>query len=364
MKRNLCIFTVLAWTPGVWGSALPRAQYRVATVAGSSQLGDGGPAISAQIGAIQGIAVDRGGNLYLADTDHHRVRRIAPDGAIATLAGTGTAGYSGDGGPAAGAQLNLPYGLAADLAGNVYVADLGNNRVRRIGPDGTITTVAGTGVQGSSGDGGPATGAQLLAPRNVAADAAGNLYISEFGGHRVRKVSPDGRIVTVAGTGVAGFRGDGGAAASAQLAFPAGLAVDRNGALYIADSQNQRVRKVMPGGLIATVLGGTPGTKLLTPMAVAPDLSGGLYVADGSGTVRAATTSGGWINVAGNGTPGFSGDSGPAPSAALTVPRDLALDSAGNLYIADGVRIRRVDGSGTIQTVAGDGYLQAIGDGG
>ncbi len=364
MKRHLCMLTVLAWTPGVWSAALPRTTYRVTTVAGSSQLGDGGPATDAQMGAIQGIAVDRGGNLYLADTDHHRVRRIAPNGAIGTLAGTGTAGYSGDGGPAGAAQLNLPYGLATDAAGYVYVADLGNNRVRRIGPDGIIVTVAGTGVQGSAGDGGPATGAQLLTPRNVATDAAGNLYISEFGGHRVRKVSPDGRIATVAGTGVAGFRGDGGAAVSAQLAFPAGLAVDRTGALYIADSQNQRVRKMVPGGTIATVLGGSSGTRLLTPMAVAPDLSGGLYVADSSAAVRAAAANGAWINVAGTGVPGFSGDFGPARAAQLAAPRDLALDAMGNLYIADGVRIRQVDLSGTMHTVAGDGYLQAIGDGG
>jgi len=145
---------------------------------------------------------------------------ISTSGVITTLAGTGAAGFSGDGGPATAAQLNLPYGLAADLAGYVYVADLGNDRVRRIGPDGVITTVAGNGNRGSSGDGGAATSAQLLTPRNVAVDAAGNLYFSEFEGHRVRKVTPDGRISTVAGTGVAGFRGDGGSAVNAQLAFP------------------------------------------------------------------------------------------------------------------------------------------------
>jgi sugar lactone lactonase YvrE len=198
-------------------------------------MGDGGPATAAQISNIQGIAVDRWGNLYLSDTDNHRVRMISTSGVITTLAGTGAAGFSGDGGPATAAQLNLPYGLAADLAGYVYVADLGNDRVRRIGPDGVITTVAGNGNRGSSGDGGAATSAQLLTPRNVAVDAAGNLYFSEFEGHRVRKVTPDGRISTVAGTGVAGFRGDGGSAVNAQLAFPAGLAGDRLGALYIAD---------------------------------------------------------------------------------------------------------------------------------
>ena len=143
-------------------------------------MGDGGPATAAQISTIQGIAVDRWGNLYLSDTGNHRVRKISTSGVITTLAGTGVAGFSGDGGPATAAQLNLPYGLAADLAGYLYVADLGNDRVRRVGPDGVIITVAGNGNQGSSGDGGAATGAQLLSPRNVAVDAAGNLYFSEF----------------------------------------------------------------------------------------------------------------------------------------------------------------------------------------
>ena len=168
-------------------------------------MGDGGPATAAQIGSIQGIAADRWGNLYLSDTDHHRVRKIDTTGVITTVAGTGAAGFSGDGGPATSAQLNLPYGIAVDLAGYLYIADLNNSRVRRVSPDGTINTYAGSGGQGSTGDGGPATSAQMLTPRNVAVDAAGNLYISEFGGHRVRKVTPDGRIATAAGTGIAGL---------------------------------------------------------------------------------------------------------------------------------------------------------------
>src|SRR4051794_39247793 len=161
----------------------PRPLYRIETVAGSANLGDGGPATAAQFGAIQGITVDRWGNLYVADTDRHRIRKINPAGIVATVAGCGIPGFSGDGGPAAGAQLNLPYGVAVDLAGYVYVADLGNHRVRRISPDGTITTVAGNGRKASGGDGGQAAETPLLTPRNVAVDSAGYLYISEFEGH-------------------------------------------------------------------------------------------------------------------------------------------------------------------------------------
>jgi uncharacterized protein (TIGR03437 family) len=346
MRRHLCLLLALAWTPAAGGAAAPSVIYRIETVAGSANMGDGGPATAAQISTIQGIAVDRWGNLYLSDTDNHRVRKISTSGVITTIAGTGVAGFSGDGGPATAAQLNLPYGLAADLAGYLYVADLGNDRVRRIGPDGVIATVAGNGNRGSSGDGGAATGAPLLTPRNVAVDAAGNLYFSEFEGHRVRKVTPDGKISTVAGTGVAGFSGDGFLAVNAQLDFPAGLAVDRLGNLYIADSQNQRVRKILAGGVISTVVGGSPGSALQTPVAIAVDVAGTLYVADMASFVHSYTVAGAWTI-----------------SAELSAPHDLAVDLNGVLYIADGVHIRKV-ASGQIQTVAGDGYLHAIGDGG
>ncbi len=351
MRCYLCLLLALAWIPAARGGAAPSVIYHIETVAGSANMGDGGPATAAQISNIQGIAVDRWGNLYLSDTDNHRVRKISTNGVISTVAGTGVAGFSGDGGPAATAQLNLPYGLAADLAGYLYVADLGNDRVRRIGPDGVISTVAGNGNRGSSGDGGAATGAQLLTPRNVAVDAAGNLYFSEFEGHRVRKVTPDGKISTVAGTGVAGFSGDGFPAVNAQLDFPAGLAVDRLGAMYIADSQNRRVRKILAGGVISTVVGGSPSTALGTPVAIAVDVAGTLYVADsGNIVVCSYTVAGAWTNVTGT-------------TGQLTAPHDLAVDLNGALYVADGVRIRKV-GNGQIRTVAGDGYLHAIGDGG
>jgi uncharacterized protein (TIGR03437 family) len=363
MKKYLYLGLFLALSPAVRGADSPRLLYRIETIAGSSSMGDGGPATAAQIGSIQGIAADRFGNLYLSDTDHHRVRKIDSTGTINTVAGTGVAGFSGDGGPATSSQLNLPYGLAVDLAGYLYIADLGNNRVRRVSPDGLMSTYAGSGGQGSSGDGGPATSAQLLTPRDVAVDAAGNLYISEFGGHRIRKVTPDGRIATAAGTGVAGFRGDGGSATTAQLAFPAGLALDRQGNLYIADSQNQRIREVLPGGQISTALGGTASLTLLTPTAVAIDLAGDIFVADATPVVHEYTAANAWIGAAGTGAAGFFGDGGPAKSAQLTAPLDLSVDLNGNLYIADQTRVREVDNHAIIHTIAGDDYLHAIGDG-
>ena len=346
-----------------YAAATPPA-YNIQTIAGSSLSGDGGPATAAELGNIQGVVTDRLGNTYLSDTDNHRVRKVAANGVITTFAGTGTAGFSGDGGPATAAQLNLPYGLATDLSGNLYIADLGNNRVRRIAQDGTIATVAGGGSEAAAPDGSPATSVPLLTPRNLATDAAGSLYISEFSGHRVRKVTIDGKIWTAAGTGIAGYWGDGGLAANAQLAFPAGLAVDRNGNLYIADSQNQRIRKILPGNIMSTVLGGSPNTRLFTPIAVAVDNATTIYAGDSSDVVHSYTLAGVWSIVAGTGASGYWGDGGPAVAAQLTAVRDLAVDLTGALYIADGVRVRSVDHSLNIHTVAGDGYLHAIGDGG
>jgi uncharacterized protein (TIGR03437 family) len=337
--------------------------YHVETVAGSSLIGDGGPSLAAQFSNIQGIAVDRLGNFYLSDTGHHRIRKVS-GGVVTTIAGTGVAGFGGDGGSALNAQLNFPYGLALDSAGNLYVADLANQRVRRIGTDGVITTVAGTGRKASSPDGAAPTSTSLLSPRNVAVDAAGNLYIAEFDGQRVRKLTPGQKLTTVAGTGVAGWSGDGGLATAAQIDYPAAMAFDRAGALYFADSGNNAVRKIYADGTIGTILGRNPGTALYTPLALAVDPAGALYVGDSTFVVRALTAAGKWIASAGTGAPGFSGDGGSATSAALTSVNDLAADLNGNLYIADGVRVRRVDPSGNIVTVAGDGYLHWVGDGG
>ena len=362
MKKYLYLGLFLSLAPAYAADDTPRAIYNVATVAGSASLGDGGPAIDAQIGAIQGVATDLAGNVYLSDTTHNLVRRIDGSGIITTVAGTGTAGFSGDGGPATSAQLHFPYGLALDASGNLYIADLGNNRVRRVSPAGIIQTFVGSGGEGSSGDGGPATRAQMLSPRNLAIDSNGNLYISEFAAHRVRKVAPNGVISSAAGTGIEGFGGDNAPATAAQLAFPAGLALDSSGDLYIADSQNQRIREVLPNGAIITFLGGTEIT-LQTPVAVILDAAGHLVVADGSLAVH-KYSGGEWSVVAGTYGTGFSGDGGPATAATLTLPQDLAFDPAGNLFIADGYRLREVNSAGIIRTAAGADYLFGIGDGG
>ena len=363
MRRSWCLWLILAGA-AAWAAGGSPKTYRVETVAGNPDLGDGGPALAAEIGNIQGLALDPSGNVYLSDTEHHRVRWVGADGVMATLAGTGIPSFSGDGGPASRAQLNLPYGLAVSPVGDLYVADLGNHRVRRIALDGVISTIAGNGLCGSAGDGGPALTAQLCAPRNLLFDPAGNLYISEFDGHRIRKIAPDGTISRVAGTGVAGFSGDGFPAYLAQVAYPAGMALDRRGTLYIADSQNQRVRRITPDGIMSSILGESEGIALLTPTSVAIDPNGAILVADQSYSVRMYQPSGAWITVAGTGVPAFTGDGGPAITAQLSSANALTFDAVGTLYLADGMRIRRINADGTIQTVAGDGYVRFVEGGG
>ncbi|MFJ8470943.1 hypothetical protein ACIRD5_03280, partial [Kitasatospora sp. NPDC094011] len=230
----------------------------ITTVAGTGPAafaGDNGPAVAAQLNRPIGLAVDGAGTLYIADCSNHRVRKVTTDGRIGTLAGTGAAGFSGDNGPAALAQLNQVRGLAADSAGTLYIADAANHRIRRITKDGRITTLAGTGVAGFGGNGAAAASAQLNYPLAVAVDSAGVVYFSDYSNNRVRKVTADGRISTVAGTGAAGFGGDGGPADKALLNYPRGLVVDAAGTLYFSDGGNNRVRKVTADGRISTVAG-------------------------------------------------------------------------------------------------------------
>jgi uncharacterized protein (TIGR03437 family) len=352
----------------------------ITTVAGNGTFGfsgDGGPATSAELNDPTGLAVDAAGNLYIADSNNNRIREVSPSGIITTVAGNGTAGYSGDGGPATSAQLNVSMGLAADAAGNLYIADYTDNRVRKVSPGGTITTVSGNGVAGFSGDGGLANNAQLHGPHGLAVDAAGNLYIVDTGNNRIRAVSPSSIITTIAGNGTFEVIGDGGLATNAQLAAPSGVAKDAAGNLYIADSGNNRVREVTPSGIISTFAGnGTAGffgdggpavnAQLSDAHGLTLDAAGNLYFADsGNNRVRKVTSSGIISTVAGNGTAGFSGDGGPATSAQLSSPTGLALDAAGNLYIADSGnnRVRQVSASGAIITFAGNGNAGFYGDG-
>ena len=337
--------------------------YIITTIAGTGEFGfsgDGGPATQAQIVAPLGVAVDGAGNLYIADSDNRRIRKVDSAGTITTVAGTGEFGFSGDGGPATQAELYRPYGVAVDGAGNLYIADSDNRRIRKVDSAGTITTVAGTGEFGFSGDGGPATQAQIGYSRGVAVDGAGNLYIADR--FRIRKVDSAGTITTVAGTGEGGFSGDGGPATQAQISAPYGVAVDGAGNLYIADSDNHRIRKVDSAGTITTVAGtgefgfsgdGGPATQaeLYRPRGVAVDGAGNLYIADRF-RIRKVDSAGTITTIAGTGEGGFSGDGGPATQAQISAPYGVAVDGAGNLYIADtgNVRIRKVtlvSGSGS-----------------
>jgi PKD repeat protein len=326
----------------------------ITTIAGTGTpgfVGEGGQATSAQLNSPGGVAVDVQGNVYISEYNNNRIRKVS-GGIITTVAGTGTAGPLGDGGQATSAQLNNPSDVAVDAQGNLYIADTQNHKIRKVS-GGIITTVAGTGTAGPLGDGGQATSAQLNKPSDVAVDAQGNLYIADYNNNRIRKVS-GGIITTVAGTGTAGPLGDGGQATSAQLNDPEGVAVDAQGDLYIADAGNHKIRKVS-GGVITTVAGtGTAGffgdggqatsAQLQFPDGVEADAQGNLYIADTSNS-RVRKVSGGVITtVAGTGVASFSGDGGPASAAALKFPYHVGLDAVGSVYIADtgNHRVRKI----------------------
>lgn len=329
--------------------------------------GDGGPAFSAQLMSPSDVASDRSGNLWIADSGNHRIRLVTPDGVIRSVAGDGTAGFSGDGGPALSAQLNAPAGVAVDDAGNLFISDSANHRIRRITPDGVISTVAGTGTSGFSGDDGPATAAQVNRPWGITLDAAGSLWIADSANHRVRQVTPNGVIRTVAGNGTAGFSGDGGPATLAKLAVPSDVVVDSAGNLFIVEFGNWFIRKVTPAGVISWVAGDWEGS-LVEPVSVAVDAAGNLLVADsGNNRIKKIDPAGVMTTVAGRERGGFNGDGGVASSAELHLPGDVATDSQGNLFIADtgNNRIRKVTPAGIISTVAGSGTGGGFsGDGG
>ncbi|MCX6043672.1 MAG: tandem-95 repeat protein [Chloroflexi bacterium] len=308
-----------------------------------------GPIITTWVDDIfgRGVAIDKAGNVYVADYIDNIVYKFDANRTRAVFAGNGAYGYSGDGGPAISAQLDSPIGLAVDRLGNVYIADNGNGVIRKVTPNGKISTVAGTGVFGYSGDGGPATNAQLDSPVSIAVDDNSNLYIADSESNVVRKVDGSGTISTVAGTGVYGYRGDGGSATNAEFDQPFSVKVDGSGNLYIADLGNNVVRKVDSGGMISTVAGnGTAGdigngglatrAELRFPLDLALDSRGALYIADiGNNIIRKVDPSGTISIVAGTGAYGYGGDDGPAIGAEFYLPMGIVLDRNSNLYIAD-----------------------------
>jgi trimeric autotransporter adhesin len=312
------------------------------------------PATGASLNFPTGIAVDPSGNLFIADRDNNRIRKVNTTGIITTVAGNGTRGYSGDGGAATSTELNLPQAVAVDAVGNLYIADRNNHRIRKVTTNGIISTVAGNGTAGFSGDGGAATSARLNYPQAVAVDEAGNLYIADRDNNRIRKVRSNGTIITIAGNGTEVFSGDGGVATSAGVFAPQNIAVDGSGNVYLADP-SFRIRKINTTGIISTVAGnGIDGyngdgiaatnASLSFPRGMSIDGTGNLYISDNSNNrIRKVSTTGIISTVAGS-TRGFSGDGGAATSAMLRGPYDVAVDAAGNLFIVDRAnhRIRKV----------------------
>jgi sugar lactone lactonase YvrE len=338
----------------------------ITTIAGNGKpgfSGDGGSAVAAQLRSPGQLAVDRQGNVYIADSANYRVRKVSPGGTITTFAGRG-GGFTGgafpaDGSPATSARLDAPHGVAADAQGNVYISDINNGRVYKVSPGGTIATFAGLAgpapSSSFSGDGGPATSARLYAPQGLAVDGQGNVYIADSYNGRVRKVSPGGTITTFAGTGKPGPDGDGGPATSARLQYPSAVAADAQGNVYITGlTDDNRVRKVSRGGTITTFAGGGssfgdggPATsaQLHGPVGVAVDGQGNVYIADSvNARVRKVSPGGTITTFAGTGAGGYSGDGGPATSARLFSPHSVAMDRQGNVYIADtaNYRVRKV----------------------
>lgn len=335
----------------------------ITTIAGNGVFasgGDGGPATAAQFSAPVDVATDGAGNVYVVDANGNKVRKVDASGIVTTVAGAGTPAFSGDGGAATAAELNGPYAVAIDGAGNLYIADAGS-RIRKVNSAGIISTIAGNGTAGFGGDGGPATAAQLNSVSGVAVDGTGNIYIADQVNFRIRKVDVSGMMTTIAGNGTAGYSGDGAAATAAELSYPKRVAVDGAGNVYIADMNNDCIRRVNTSGIITTFAGNhTPGpagdggaataAQLHKPVGVATDGSGNVYIADANNyRIRKVNTTGTISTIAGIGTSAYSGDGGPATAAQLLNPWSVAVDGMDNVFIADlgCARIRKINVSTT-----------------
>lgn len=374
MRKSLLALAAVTLLP-----LAAHAQNTINTVVG------GGPTglvpTSASLGVPVAVTQDTSGNVYVADTRFNRVYKISA-GVLTVLAGNGVMGYSGDGGLASNAELSLPSGLAVDSSGDVYIASAGNNVVREVvASTGDIKTVAGNGTAGYTGDGGSPTSAELNAPQGVALDSAGDLFIADTGNNVIREIPSSGATIqTVAGNGTAGYTGDGAAATSAELRGPVSVFADPSGNLFIADRGNNVIREVVASTkAIKTVAGnGTAGAtgdggaatqaELNAPSGVALDGAGNIYISDtNNNIVRKVTVANGNIQtIAGNGIGGYSGDGGAAIYAELNIPKGLYVDSSGNVFIADSgnALIREVVAlNGTIHSFAGDGTLGLSGDG-
>jgi uncharacterized protein (TIGR03437 family) len=335
------------------------SKYNITTVAGNGGVGlegDGGPALEARLMEPTAIAIDKQGNLYVADAAGHVVRRILTDGKMERFAGTGVSGFGGDGGPAVAARLQGPSGIAINAQGEVFIADRDNHRIRKINKQGVISTVAGTGVAGFSGDLQAAVSAKLSSPASVAVDVFSNILIADTGNHRVRRISADGKIATIAGNGEQGYSGDGFSALLAKFDTPIAVASDVTGVVYIADGKNYRIRRVLQDGTVRTVIGsGVKGNqdvacpalsaKLDFPLSLAVDPLGRILVSDSSGNRVERLDSDCTLRpVAGDGQAGFFGDGGLAQTARFSQPMGMAAAPNGDVYVADAVnhRVRRL----------------------
>lgn len=364
MKKRTPVFSVISFLI----VSVCNAQ-TINTIAGNGTAGSGGDGAAAaacQLDHPIGVAVDGAGNVFVADRGNSRIRKITSSGIISTVAGTSAAGYSGDGGPATAASLSSPVSVVVDAGGNLYIADLGNQRVRKVSNTGIISTYAGTGTAGNNGVAGPATTLMLNDPRGVAVNSAGDLLITDQGNNRVLMIDASGLMTVLAGTGTIGYSGDGGPATAAQFNGPYGLATDGLGNTFVCDVDNERIRRISPSGIITTIAGnGTSGysgdfgpataAQLSEPIGVAVDAAGNLYVADGwNERIRQVNTSGKITTIAGKGSKGFSGDGGFAGAAEFADPYGIALDNSGNMYIADYTnnRIRYITHPTSVSSVA------------